>query len=119
MCYIYICVCVCVCLCVCVCVYTHSKLNSVPACLVIFVRFVFLHSCMPSDATLIRLRQYLFRVSSLVVTFRFLAISHVLFQKISLKSGKGLLNLKSNIQRLKVKVTPSLFVSRRDAARTA
>ena len=51
-----------------------------------------------------------FSVSPFVVTFPFLANSRVLFQKVSLKCSKGFLNLKNDIQRPKVKVTPSLVV---------
>ena len=80
----------------------------VPANSIISVCFFFLHSCMPSNNTLNRLRQFFFScfssVSSFVVTFLFLVISHVLFQKVSLKYRKELLNLENNIQSPKVKV---------------
>ena len=56
-------------------------------------------------------------VSSFVVAFFFLAVSHVLFLKVSLKYSKELLTLKGNIQGPTVKVTPSMLVVRRDATR--
>lgn len=59
---------------------------------------------------------HILSVSSFVLAFFFLTVSHVLFLKLSLKYSKELLNLKSNIQG--PKVTPSMFVVRRDATRT-
>jgi hypothetical protein len=78
--YIYVCVCVYIYIYIYIFkhTYIHSNLNSLPTRPAIFVRFFFLHSCMPSDTTLNRLRQFFLYFFRIVIHSHFPLSGHFL-----------------------------------------